>query len=65
VTKSVRSLRDAFDAGEVVTFLRAGYSVYHSITGYFFTDPGGAIKALDVGDQVEGDEWYSIFEPIA
>jgi hypothetical protein len=64
VTKPVRSLRDSFEIGEALTFFRAGYSVYHSITGYFFKDAGGTIRAFDVADDVGGDEWQQNFELI-
>jgi hypothetical protein len=64
VTQSIRSLRDSFDAGEVVTFIRAGYSVYFSMTGYFFTDINGTIRAFDVADDVTDEEWQTSFERV-
>lgn len=64
VKESIKSLRDSFDAGEALTFVRAGYSVYHSITGYFFMDAGGTIRALDIGDDVADNDWATLFEPV-
>jgi hypothetical protein len=63
VRRDFQSLRDAFRAGEVLTYVRDAYSRYDSYTGYFFSQPGAsASRSWDIHDEEDLAVWRELFE---
>jgi hypothetical protein len=63
--KDFTALRDSFKAGQFLTFIRCGYSWYHGIRGFFFSQPGS--DEIRVWDIYDGDDiaiWQELFEEV-
>ncbi|MCA9698848.1 MAG: ankyrin repeat domain-containing protein [Myxococcales bacterium] len=59
------ALRDRFVVGEELVYVRAAYSTYDDMHGYFFRSlPGGGWRSWDL-DAPAGDNWREHFEEIA
>jgi len=65
VRRDFKSLRDAFTAGEVLTYESDAYSHYHGYTGYVFSQAGAEPKRVwDIHDDDDLESWRELLEEI-
>jgi hypothetical protein len=62
VLKYFVAFDDAFEAGELLVFVRDAYSRYDGMTGYFFRDASGRYRRWDIADDDDLSRWKNIFE---
>jgi hypothetical protein len=58
------AFRDTFSAGELLTFVRTAYSPYDGMTGYFFSDSQGRLRAWDIHDDGDLAVHCTFFEKV-
>lgn len=65
VRSSFKALRDAFTAGDVLTYEADAWSRYDGITGYFFRQQGGGrLQVWDIDDDADISVWTDLFEEL-
>jgi hypothetical protein len=64
VLKYFVAFEDAFEAGELLVFVRDAYSRYDEMTGYFFHDASGRYRRWDIADDDDIGRWKNVFERI-
>jgi hypothetical protein len=62
IRKAFRSLRDSFLEGEVLKYKYNAYSIYDSMSGFFFVDEQGRHRSWDVHDNDSLENWSELFE---
>lgn len=62
---SFAALRDAFTAGDILTFDSDAWSRYDGITGYFFRQQGReTLRVWDIDDDADISVWRELFEEL-
>ena len=59
--KNFQALRDTFLVGETLTFVSSAYSRYDGMTGYFFSDDAGRVRAWDINDEADLESYRDLF----
>ncbi len=64
VKKDFSAPRDSFFKDEVLIYDHNAYSIYDSMSGFFFLDSEGNFRAWDLHDDEELDCWTELFDRI-
>ncbi len=62
VRTSFVAYRDSFKEGEILLYAKNGYSIYDSMSGFFFIDSTGQYRSWDLADGEPLEPWNVLFE---